>query len=549
MLQRSVSDLVGSAQELVFEHRETRAGSRTPLLERRRDCPVLSCFRREDDEMHVLHATLDEAARARAGCAHAMALAGDAGAPELCRQVHAQLQTMLRQLESAAAVALSVAKVGAAERESIIDALRCEVAAQEEAARRFASSAQQELATNRAMLTQHMDSEVCLMRGEVQIAERHRTAAERVIEELEAQISKRDKLLEGHQGNLEEERKQRIEHLYWVAINRVVKLQMSRGFNSWVEMSAHRKWLKMRAIMAFRKQNLFRAMRHWKHVHPPETLVQRVMELEKALAKEKSVHDKLKEKFKEARKKLEEHGETLSDERHQRILHLQVVALRRFRRLELARGWTRWREVYDYHCWLRRRALGSFKNRELAAGMRSWVAVYPPRISGWRVSQPLEARINELERTLSSERAMLHKMQTTSAKLLAERDIVRTAVKECSQMRHVVDQLRHVFTEALNAPSWTTCRQVLYHESLRYVPTAATHGSTLTPTQRQDMYSKNSSGVLVNGDDIAVISKQVSRRASTAQRDAIADGLLAREAGMTWELGTTSDEKPLAESM
>ena len=106
-----------------------------------------------------------------------------------------------------------------------------------------------------------------------------------------------------------------------------------------------------------------------------------------------------------------------------------------------------------------------------------------------------------------------------------------------------------LFTEALNAPSWTTCRQVLYHESLRYVPTAATHGSTLTPTQRQDMYSKNSSGVLVNGDDIAVISKQVSRRASTAQRDAIADGLLAREAGMTWELGTTSDEKPLAESM
>ena len=37
-------------------------------------------------------------------------------------------------------------------------------------------------------------------------------------------------------------------------------------------------------------------------------------------------------------------------------------------------------------------------------------------------------------------------------------------------------ELQTVLKEALRAASWKQCRQLLYHESLRYVSTAATHG-------------------------------------------------------------------------
>jgi len=48
--------------------------------------------------------------------------------------------------------------------------------------------------------------------------------------------------------------------------------------------------------------------------------------------------------------------------------------------------------------------------------------------------------------------------------------------REVDALRTCVIELQTVLKEALKAGSWKQCRQILYHESLRYVPTAATHG-------------------------------------------------------------------------
>ena len=52
-------------------------------------------------------------------------------------------------------------------------------------------------------------------------------------------------------------------------------------------------------------------------------------------------------------------------------------------------------------------------------------------------------------------------------------------------LRALVRELQNVLAEAMKAPSWVGCRQLLYHESCRYLPEAATHGKLLPPSLRK----------------------------------------------------------------
>ena len=52
-------------------------------------------------------------------------------------------------------------------------------------------------------------------------------------------------------------------------------------------------------------------------------------------------------------------------------------------------------------------------------------------------------------------------------------------------LRALVRELQNVLAEAMKAPSWVACRQLLYHESCRYLPEAATHGKLLPPSLRK----------------------------------------------------------------
>jgi len=62
------------------------------------------------------------------------------------------------------------------------------------------------------------------------------------------------------------------------------------------------------------------------------------------------------------------------------------------------------------------------------------------------------------------------------AELKKQLHAAQSEATETEQLRSVVAELQSVLREAMRAGTWQQCRQVLYHESLRYVQTAATHG-------------------------------------------------------------------------
>lgn len=84
-----------------------------------------------------------------------------------------------------------------------------------------------------------------------------------------------------------------------------------------------------------------------------------------------------------------------------------------------------------------------------------------------------------------------------------ERDLAREHARETTRLQMIVRELQRVLAEAMMANSWVGCRQILYHESLRYVPTAATHGKMLPRAVRKEIMRANPeqvSGRMVSGD-------------------------------------------------
>lgn len=70
----------------------------------------------------------------------------------------------------------------------------------------------------------------------------------------------------------------------------------------------------------------------------------------------------------------------------------------------------------------------------------------------------------------------------------------------------------------MKAASWTACRQLLYHESCRYVPEAATHGKLLPKSVQRKLSNNNLTGRLVDGRDLVKM---------VGASDGGAEGLLA----------------------
>ena len=91
----------------------------------------------------------------------------------------------------------------------------------------------------------------------------------------------------------------------------------------------------------------------------------------------------------------------------------------------------------------------------------------------------LRQKVAELEARLKADSEAHDKLRKVSSRLLAEKDSVREVAKQSELLVSIVEQQQKCLGEALQAGSWTVCRQILYHESLRYVQTAATHGKLL----------------------------------------------------------------------
>ena len=93
--------------------------------------------------------------------------------------------------------------------------------------------------------------------------------------------------------------------------------------------------------------------------------------------------------------------------------------------------------------------------------------------------------IDELEEELEAEKAGHATTRAEHAQTDAKMQQKLTdAYHRAAELRATVSELQSVIKDAYEAGTWSYCRQLLYHERLRYVPTAATHRRRSTPRGR-----------------------------------------------------------------
>ena len=95
---------------------------------------------------------------------------------------------------------------------------------------------------------------------------------------------------------------------------------------------------------------------------------------------------------------------SLENEHEKNVAHLQHMAVRRLLKLELARGWTTWQQVFMHNREMMRRAGSRFRNTALWASFKRWITEHPPMTRVRRAMEPLKQRIHELEAMLRKEK-------------------------------------------------------------------------------------------------------------------------------------------------
>lgn len=103
----------------------------------------------------------------------------------------------------------------------------------------------------------------------------------------------------------EAERRQRVDHLLHVAIHRLLKMELARGWSQWWAATVQTKRTRLQAAARFRNAGLFRAFRTWRRAYPPRDitpddliLCQQALEEERASHQRTRQHtEKLKDKW------------------------------------------------------------------------------------------------------------------------------------------------------------------------------------------------------------------------------------------------------------
>ena len=293
-------------------------------------------------------------------------------------------------------------------------------------------------------------------------------------------------LLKEHGIELAHEREERIKHLQYIGVRRFMKYELSRGWTTWHSSYLHYAHLRRQAMARWGNRALWKSLRTWKDAYPPmikarrlmEPLEQRIAELESAAHKDKEAHVTLLKKCEQYKDLLREHGILIEEEREQRIAHLVYIAIRRVMKLELARGWSKWHEVHRKRKDLMKKAMGRWTKQALWVCLTRWRRRCP-----LRKDNSLEHYASELERKMAAVNELLRLERLAHEQTKSEAG--RGAEKETAMLRALVRELQNVLAEAMKAPSWVGCRQLLYHESCRYLPEAATHGKLLPPSLRK----------------------------------------------------------------
>ncbi len=451
----------------------------------------ISRFDGEAKEMNALADALRDAATCRTECAQALdSLAADferefrPGVPSRSAAsaivvksstIASRLSTACNSLEAAAATCLQISRIGAVERESMIDALQDDAIQFDvklDEAKAAMRRVEESKSDDRQLYDRQAHATASVMAIELQ-------RAEEKIDSLRAEVAACRRLMS---STLDEERAKVVAHLQQQAMKRMLQFELARGWTSWMVEFKHGKMLKRRALLRFRHGALHKALTTWVGVHPPMSRIRRaiepyrqqIAELERELRKERLKHGETRTEL-EARLcgSEEEMKRRRAAEKQQRVQHLLHVAVRRTLKMELARGWSQWLDVTKRAQQTRLRALARFRSQGLYKALRTWRMVYPPR---HLTPESLIACQEALER----ERVAHEKSRTQMVKLRekweAKFNKYREAVQTAATLQSVVRELQSVLKEALDASSWSSCRMVLYHEHLRYVPSAATHG-------------------------------------------------------------------------
>ena len=311
------------------------------------------------------------------------------------------------------------------------------------------------------------------------------------------QLDEAKKLLHANGLMLEEEREKKIRHLQYVGVMRIMKASLAKGFTTWHARVAERKAQLQKAMGRWKHKELNGCFRKWVRACPPaaqmrelmEPLEARLAELESALSRERAASAEAAERLARTEQSLSLSGRNLEHERESRVRHLTEVAIRRIMQGALARGWGSWHGLYKHRKELARKSLARLRNMPVYSSFSRWARTCrraPVEMVEASVMALLERRLAENAAALRNEREA-HAMTQMRGEAHAE--------KETAMLRALVRELQNVLGNAMKATSWTKCREVLYHESCRYVPEAATHGKLMTDKMRKS-HSVSGGGLL-----------------------------------------------------
>ena len=245
------------------------------------------------------------------------------------------------------------------------------------------------------------------------------------------------------QEQLEREKEKRIEHTKEMAMRRILKRDLSRGWMAW-----HGVWSEKR-----RQQNMLRAagarltkpklvacMRHWRTDWETDMQHKATMSIEQRL---KAEVEELTEELKEARKQIaaaksagydggaaEEEmrrklEEQLALEREKRIEHTKEMAVRRIAKRNLFRGWSAWVEPYlekKRRMRMLQAAASRLTKPKVVAGFKHWY-------KDWQDEALAKASMSVAQK-YAEEVKINQEMSAQLTKLTKELDEARTAMRE-----------------------------------------------------------------------------------------------------------------------
>jgi hypothetical protein len=227
----------------------------------------------------------------------------------------------------------------------------------------------------------------------VRIVEAERAEQARLKRRLETEVeaSRREAT-----DKLEAERLKRIEHTKEMAIRRIGKRDLTRGWVAWSDQfksERKRRQLLKKAGARLTKPKLIASYQLWKHGWAEEQTHKASMSTAEKLYEETKLREKVEEELRKVYQELEEARQAMLDgrgleaelqrqmeerlaaEKEKRIEHTKEMAIRRIGKRDLSRGWTAWSEQ---HLEKKRRAqmLKAAGNRlmrpKLTAGWQHW---------------------------------------------------------------------------------------------------------------------------------------------------------------------------------